>query len=160
MKHSAGQRRRSRGVTLIEAIIASVVVVIAVIGGLSYGYHSGMQLRRARAYSGAVRVAYYLLEDWKASGGSELYAMGAPMVHNPSNLNIGTIRDEGGGDRNNYFENMGEGVYRITIDNVPMRITLTRPVGYRQIMPLTATVKWDTGSVALNTNARVGQAGG
>lgn len=62
-------------------------------------------------------------------------------------------------------------VYELTVDRIPMRITLSRPLGYMGLIPLTVTVRWrskisddpveDTDpAVVLTTNARAGQAGG
>lgn len=135
--------------TLVEVVIACVVVAIGVVGGLSYGYHGAMQTRHARTHASAVRIGYYLLEDWKANGGSELYASAAPMVPNPTTLEID-------GQQFSYAD---DGVFEITVEDVDMRIELIRPSGYRQFMDLSARVRWMRGSVTLSTNGRVDQAG-
>ena len=141
--------RQARGMTLVEVVMACVVVAIGVVGGLSYGYHGAVQTQRARAYASAVRVGYYLLEDWKANGGSELYASAAHMVPNPTTLEID-------GQQFSYED---DGIFEITVEDVDMRIELIRPFGYRQFMDLSARVKWQRGSVTLSTNGRVDQAG-
>ena len=149
----------AHGMTLIEVLVATVVVSVAATGVLSFGYHGAMQRRMARAHAGAVRIGHLLLEDWKANGGSVFYARAVASTHNPLELNMG-------------FEyKRSERVYKITVDSIPMRVELTRPTGYHRLIPLTVTVRWrldlsDGGvregdpKVVLTTNTRIDQAGG
>jgi Tfp pilus assembly protein PilV len=145
--------------TLIEVLVATLVVSVAATGVLSYGYHGARQRRMARAHAGAVRIGHLLLEDWKANGGSVFYARAVSGTHNPLELNMG-------------FEyNRSKRVYEITVDSIPMRVKLTRPSRYRRLIPLKVTVRWrldlsegevrdDDPKVELITNARIDQAGG
>ncbi len=145
--------------TLIEVLAATLVVSVAATGVLSYGYHGARQRRMARAHAGAVRIGHLLLEDWKANGGSVFYARAVSGTHNPLELNMG-------------FEyKRTERAYEITVDSIPMRVKLTRPIGYRRLIPLKVTVRWrlDLGEgevrdgdpkVELITNARIDQVGG
>jgi hypothetical protein len=139
--------KHAHGMTLIDT------------GVLSYGYHGARQRRMARAHAGAVRIGHLLLEDWKANGGSVFYARAVSGTHNPLELNMG-------------FEyKRSERVYNITVDSIPMRVKLTRPSGYRRLIPLKVTVQWRLDlsegevrdgdpKVELITNARIDQAGG
>ena len=96
--------------TLIEVLVATVVVSVAATGVLSFGYHGAMQRRMARAHAGAVRIGHLLLEDWKANGGSVFYARAVASTHNPLELNMG-------------FEyKRSERVYKITVDSIPLRV--------------------------------------
>ncbi len=145
--------------TLIEVLVATVVVSVAAMGVLSYGYHGARQRRMARAHAGAVRIGHLLLEDWKANGGSVFYARAVSGTHNPLELNMG-------------FEyKSSEGVYKITVDSIPMRVKFTRPSGYQRLIPLKVTVRWRLDlsegevrdgdpKVELITKARIDQAGG
>ena len=155
MNLAGNGRRRSRGMTLVEVVLACVVVAIGVVGGLSYGYHGAVQTQHARTHASAVRVGYYLLEDWKANGGSELYASAASMVPNPTTLEI---------DGQRFSYDADDGLFKITVEHVAMEIELIRPVGYQQFMDLSARVRWlrgpvTIGSVTLSTTGRVDQAG-
>ena len=100
--------------TLIETMVAIAVLTIAAVGALSFQYHAAVQLRIAHAQTTATRTAQLLLEDWKSTGGSEDY--------DPTTLGMGfstflTAPDGQGLP-------LPEGVYGITIDNVPMLIVL------------------------------------
>jgi hypothetical protein len=145
--------------TLIEVLVATVVVSVAVTGVLSFGYHGARQRRMARAYATAVRVGHLLMEDWKANGGSMFYAKAITSTHNPLELDMG-------------FEyKKSQEFYEITVDGIPLRVELTRPTGYYRLIPLTVTVWWwldlrednvrdDDPKIVLTTNARIDQAGG
>ena len=59
--------------TLIETMVAMVVLAIAALGALGYQYHAALQVRIAHAQTTGTRTAQLLLEDWKSTGGSEDY---------------------------------------------------------------------------------------
>lgn len=158
MKLSCTQRRHAGGLTLIEVVLATAVIAIAAIGTLSYEYHGVKQMQIAKAHSAAVRIGYFLLEDWKANGGNALYATNSFGVASPDNLDMG-------------FRYIGNKTYKIAVDNIPMRVTLSRPLLNKTLIPLTATIRWrrdfrdeailpDSPSIVLSAHARVGQAGG
>ncbi len=153
--------------TLIEVLVAMLIISIAAFGGLSYGYHGAVQRRRARAHAGAVRVGRLLLEDWKANGGSIFYARAVRGTPNPLELDMGfeyvKITHKAGG--------LIECIYELTVDSIPMRIALTRPTSYLRLVPLTVTVRWlgdlsdsltdkNCLNVKLTTDVRIDQVGG
>ncbi len=153
--------------TLIEVLVATVIISIAATSVLSYGYHGAKQRRMARAHAGATRVGYLLLEDWKANGGSIFYARAVSGTPNPLELDMGfeyvKMTYKAGG--------LIECIYELTVDSIPMRITLTRPTSYLRLVPLTVTVRQlDSGSVTdkdqlgnkveLTTDVRIDQVGG
>jgi len=157
----------AHGMTFVEVLMATVVVSVAATGVLSYEYHGARQRRIARAYSTSTQVGYFLLEDWKGNGGSIFYARAVGGTPNPVKLEMGFNHI-----KTSYtVDGQIECVYENTVDGIPMRITLSRPVGYMRLIPLTVTVRWhskisdvpveDTDpSVVLRTNARIDQAGG
>ena len=63
------RKRHKRGVTLIEALAAMVILAIAALGTLSYQYHSAKHSHITKLEMTATRTAQLLLEDWKSSGG-------------------------------------------------------------------------------------------
>ena len=151
-------RRRAAGISLIEVAIATAVIGIAALGALSYEYHGVRQMQVARANAAAVRMGHFLLEDWKANGGSIRYAQHSRFTTNPDDLDMG-------------FDYIGNQTYKITVDNIPLRIRLSRPIYPTNLIPLTATVKWrrdfadaitmpNDPSIELHAHARIDQGGG
>lgn len=117
-------RKFSSGLTLVEAMVAMVLLAIVVLGALGYQYYAALHARIARAQIVATRTAQLLLEDWKSTGGSTEY--------DPSTLGLGFSaklavpahwsNGEGGGAG----APLHDGVYAITtVDNlVPMVVML------------------------------------
>lgn len=107
------RRKFAAAVTLVEVMVAMAVLAIAALGALGYQYHAALQARIAHAQTTSTRIAQLLLEDWKSTGGSENY--------DPTTLGLGFFSDVihlGQGTA------LPDGVYSITVDNVPMLILL------------------------------------
>ena len=153
--------RYANGITLVEVLIATVVVTIAAVGVLSYEYHAARQSRLACANAGAIRIAHLLLDDWKSNGGSLDYASGnLRSIPNPVDLDIG-------------FSRVRSDCYEIAVDGIPMLVELVREgfVVSGSAIPITAKVQWsrnfiegpfrpDDPFIKLTTYARADQAGG
>ena len=71
------KRKRNAGLTLIEIMVAAVVVVVAVIGAIGFRYYCVLDARKATVQLTATRVGLLLLEGWNA--------MGARSPTDPSN---------------------------------------------------------------------------
>jgi len=163
----AGKKTTSaRGMTLIEVIAATLIVSVAATGVLSYGYHGARQRRLARAQRAGTQVGRYLLEDWKGNGGSLFYARAVNDAPNPEELDMGFdyigTNYKAGGEI--------ECVYEVTVDSIPMRVTLIRKVGYQRLIELFVRVQWRSDLsdgevedsdpfIVLSTNARIDQVG-
>jgi Tfp pilus assembly protein PilV len=102
------RRHYRRGITLIEALIAMVMIVIIALGGLSYQYFGAKHFRIAHGELTATRATQLVLEDWKGSGAN------APANYDPSTLGLGFAKPIGGEDCD----------YIITVDGVKMYMTL------------------------------------
>lgn len=63
------QKKRSAGLTIIEIMVAAVVVVVAVIGAMGFRYYCTLDARKADVQITAARVGLMLLEGWKGMGG-------------------------------------------------------------------------------------------
>lgn len=61
-------KNRNSGLTLIEVMISMLVIMIIVIGALSYMYACVWNARRADVRITATRVGQLLLETWKLTG--------------------------------------------------------------------------------------------
>jgi Tfp pilus assembly protein PilV len=62
--------RNRRGFSLLDVIIASVVLIIAILGTASYRYHSALDERKAAMQTSAARVAMLLCESWRGVQGN------------------------------------------------------------------------------------------
>ena len=67
------QRRFRRGFSIVEAIVAMLVVAIAVIGTISLRYQSSMDAKRAEVAMPASRLALMMVETWRGVAGSETF---------------------------------------------------------------------------------------
>ena len=67
------KHKRTAGVTLIEIMIATVVIVIAVVGAAGFRYYSTIDAIKADEQITAARLAWTLLEGWKAAGAAPDY---------------------------------------------------------------------------------------
>ena len=94
------------GFTLIEVMIAMVVLVIIVFGALNYQYYAALHVRAALAQMTATRTAQLLVDDWKSVGGSAEY--------DPKNLHLGFIRSDS-----------QDADYEVKVDDLPMYIRLS-----------------------------------
>lgn len=112
-------------VTLVEVMVAMVILTIAALGALSYQYHAAGHARIARAQSAATHVAQLLLEDWKSTGGSKEYdpsilALGfsspLPIPAQWTNVNVKAMV---------LAEPLNSAVYAVTIDDLPMLVMLS-----------------------------------
>jgi Tfp pilus assembly protein PilV len=121
------KRNYAAGLTLIEALLAIVIIAIAALGSLSYQYLGAKQDKTALVTLAATRIGQLVLEDWKSTGGAADYS--------PVPLQTG-------------FQAGTSGNYLITIDGVTFSTSLayndiatnnTIGVTLRQIA---ATVRW------------------
>ena len=158
-------------VTLVEVMVAMVILAIAALGALSYQYHAAGHVRIARAQSAATHVAQLLLEDWKSTGGSEEY--------DPSILAVGFSSPQPIPAKWTdvkamvLAEPLNSAVYAVTIDDLPMLVMLSwEDVAYDttaglKLRQLAVTVKFGVVNqlenippVALTTYVRDDASGG
>ncbi|MBN1125852.1 MAG: prepilin-type N-terminal cleavage/methylation domain-containing protein [Sedimentisphaerales bacterium] len=99
------RRQYAHAVTLVEVIVACVVLAVAVLGVLSYQYHATRRTIVARDKLTATRTCRLLMEDWKSNGGDENY--------DPSALELGFV-STGTADR-----------YKIRVNDLPMVASLS-----------------------------------
>ena len=99
---SVRRTKLATAMTLVEVMLATVILVIAAVGALSFEYHTAGHTKIARAQISGTRTARLLLEDWMSTGGSSTY--------DPAALGLGFSSD---GDTR-----------AVTVDGVPMLVTL------------------------------------
>lgn len=116
------QRKFASAVSLVEVIVATVILSIITIGAMSYEYHASRDATIARAQIAATRTAQLLLEDWMSTGGSQNY--------NPAKLGLGfssaSAIPSGFSDQSGLGVPLNQAVYAITIDELPMLVMLTK----------------------------------
>jgi len=159
-KHTAGN-------TLIEIMVAVVIVAIAALGGLSYQYFAAGHARIARCQMTATRIAQLLMEDWKSTGGSDEYdpttlQLGFSTLFIPSYFSEGIGVGDGVPLRNQ--------AYRITVDDEPMVVVLRwedvahDDVAQVTIRQLSVFLQWSEKSeiapIVLSTYVRLDASGG
>ena len=85
----AGLRlKKYKGLTLIEVLLAALVLSIAILGTITYRYYSALDGRRALIHATATRTAQLLTESWQGTNGSQSYD---PVSHlSCDNLTITT----------------------------------------------------------------------
>ena len=76
------QKRNFSGVTLIEVMVAILIIAIGVLGAANFRYYCVTDAKKADVQINAARIASMLLEDWKAVGGITSYN---PADTNPNN---------------------------------------------------------------------------
>ncbi len=98
------ERRQPAGVTLLELVIATLILSIAAVGALTYQYHAVKHAHSAQAELTAAQLAQLVIDDWKSTGGDEFY--------DPADLDLGLE------------ELSNSRIYRIRLNDFPMRVGL------------------------------------
>ena len=75
----------NRGFSMVEVIVAMLVISITVLGTMSMQYHSALDTQRAEVNANAPRIAILLTEAWRGSSGRDTFD---PITLFGSDLNI------------------------------------------------------------------------
>lgn len=92
------RRLHQRGFTLVEVVIAILVLSIISLGVFSFQVHAVKQTKRAAAKMTAAGIGSLILENWKSAGGAGTYD---PTVHNFG------------------ISKLSESIYQLTVDGIP-----------------------------------------
>ena len=127
------RRKIAAAFTLIEAVVASVVLVVAVIGASGYRYYAAVDVRKAGLQRTAAAIALTLCENWRGRGYDHI-ADFDPVVHLSPEMDI-TASDVGPGVATGWTK---LGSYRIIVDNAYYWVTLawkeiSTPAGLRAL---------------------------
>ncbi len=153
--------------TLIETMVATVILAIAALGALSLQYHTAGHGRIAREQTTSTRTAQLLLEDWKSNGAAANYdpaTLGldfSPSSVQPEDIDFIMEYNQMGSLLNGMLQH-------VTIDDVPMKALLAWKAvdtdGTMELRQLSVIIKWDENSditpVVLTTYVRVDISGG
>ena len=80
------RRKSAAALTLVEAIVTIVVLLIAVLGAMGFRYYCTLDARKADLQVTAGRLGLLLLESWKSMGG--LSASDPDNNYDPENLAV------------------------------------------------------------------------
>jgi prepilin-type N-terminal cleavage/methylation domain-containing protein len=121
-------RSRNHGVTLIELVVAILIIAIVSVGAINYQYFGTRLAQRADAEITATRTARLILDNWKKKGGDENFSL--------IDLDMG------------FTKPAGKSYYLITVSQLPLTVTLAwqdvtvdaaAGVGLRQLQ---VTIQW------------------
>jgi prepilin-type N-terminal cleavage/methylation domain-containing protein len=133
----AKQTPYRKGLTLLEALIAIVIIAVMALGSLSYQYLGAQHIRIADAQLTATRIGQMVLEDWKSRGAASGY--------DPTTINTALDAAIGAGFTQT------TGYYVITVDGLtlyidrPLTATVAAndPAGYAgRLYQIGVTVRW------------------
>ncbi len=115
------------GFSMLELIIAIVVLAVTAAGAMHYQFHAARQIRMTQAEQTAMRTAQLILEDWKSRGGNDQYS--------PVDLKMG-------------FTASGANQYKVTVDDLPMLVRTnytnvdTDPVASVTLRQIQTIIRW------------------
>lgn len=117
----ANYGKQPKGLSLVETMVAIVVLSIAVIGASGYRYYAALDTRKADMRMTSARVALLLCESWRGTKGDETYD---PTVHLGSELLI-TVVDSNDAvlDEPEDFTKLGS--YGVLLNGVPCFLTMS-----------------------------------
>ncbi|MDO8303908.1 MAG: hypothetical protein Q7T18_11765 [Sedimentisphaerales bacterium] len=134
-----------RGFSLLDVIIASVVLLIAILGTASYRYNSALDGRKAAMQTSAARAALLLCESWRGLKGD---ATCNPTAWNLSGI---TISAGSGPAVPSGFTALNS--YAITTNNYNYTATLSWQNISTGLRALNITLAWPTSGTGTPNNS-------
>jgi len=140
-------RRKNSGLTLVEVIVAMLVIAIAALGISSFRYQAALDARRADAQLTAARTGLLLTEGWRGIRGETTYD---PVADFGSVLTIAASNN--GPAAPNGFTPLG--TYRIEAGRAYYYATLSWQDAAAGLRALHVAVAWEQrGKAAAYSNA-------
>lgn len=102
-------KMQRKGMTLVEVVIAGVILFVAAVGALSYQYHARKQAKIAWAEMTATRTAQMVIGDWKSTGGKPLNGSSG---YNPHDFDAD-------------FVYQSDGIWKVNVDKLTMYVLLS-----------------------------------
>ena len=130
-----GHKRFWRGgFSLIDVMVAAVVLAVAVVGTSSFRYHSSLDCRSAERHTAAARAALLLSESWRGTGGDEAYD---PVSYLSSEV---AIEAGDGPDAPDGYTALGS--YEVTVNGTVCYTTLAWKDGDDGLRELNVQLMW------------------
>jgi hypothetical protein len=121
--------------TIIEVMIASAILIIAILGTSAFRYNTALSARRADLHTTSARVALLLCEGWTGVGGATNFdpvGVFEPDVNIISSVGPGTPSG---------FTKLGS--YRIVLEGNDYYATLSWENLAAELRALNVVVSWD-----------------
>jgi Tfp pilus assembly protein PilV len=137
--------RCRRGFSLLDVVIASTVLLIAIVGNSAYRYHSTLDERKAALQTSAARAAQLLYESWRGVQGAATYN---PTAYTWADMTIfagtGPTVPEG-------FTSLGS--YAISANDFNYNATLSWQDVSTGLRAINVTIAWSTSGSGTANNA-------
>jgi len=138
MKMAIKRIQRFNGFSLVEVMVAILILLIAVMGTSGYRYYAALDARKADMQVTAARVALMLCESWKGLKGDGNYE---PTNYFGSELQLVEIEDHYGTyTLPDGFTALGR--YQATLNNLPCYITMCWKDVASELRALNIVVNW------------------
>ncbi|MHC4076579.1 MAG: type IV pilus modification PilV family protein [Planctomycetota bacterium] len=130
------------GVSLIEVMIATVILAVAIIGASGYRYYATVDARKSADKVTAARIALMLCESWRGAKGSLTFD---PVVHFTPQLKVVQIEgpSETGGFGASSWESALLGAYTVQLNGVSYIAVLRWKDVNTKLRTLSIVVRWD-----------------
>jgi Tfp pilus assembly protein PilV len=140
-----GWNSRCNGFSLLDVIIASVVLLIAIVGTCSYRYYSALDQRKAAMQTSAARAALLLCESWRGLQGA--------TTCNPTTWNLSGVAISAGTGPAvpSGFTTLNS--YAITTNNYNYTATLSWQDISAGLRALNVTIAWPTSGFGTANNS-------
>ncbi|MDD5457883.1 MAG: hypothetical protein PHF37_00600 [Phycisphaerae bacterium] len=130
-------KKRRCGFTLVDALLAAVVIMIAVIGTMCFRYYAMTNAVKAAMRLTAARTASALMENWRGVDGASGFD---PTNHLADQLDISS--DDGPDEPDGYTK---LGSYKIEINNADYYTTLSWIAEDTGLRRLNVDIAWVDG---------------
>lgn len=152
-----GRKNQNRGVTLIEVMIATLAVLVVIVGVMNFQYYCAMDAYEADVRVKSGRLGLVLLEGWKTAQGDVLAYDPADQFTLPPLDDLTPINDPSIPQLGTPFK-----YYRIGINGIMYFVTLSydevddEPSTSRVLRKLNVAIAWsrDYGSETLTFELR------
>lgn len=132
------QRKFPAAFTLIEVLVAMVIVIAFVAGAAQYRYYATLDARKAAMQRTAATIGLLLCENWRGVKGTETYD---PKAHLGSDITIiqATAFEEVESEENEFIL---LGRYTVILDDVKYYATLSWKDVKSELRALNVIVAW------------------
>ena len=131
-------KRKAEGFSIIDAMMAAVMIVVIIMGAMMYRYHSMLDIRKAEDQLKATQLAVAFCETWRGLGGDETFD---PVSYFSSEM---TIANGSGPSKPDDFTPLGS--YEITIENLQCKSTLSYKDVDTGLRAVNIIVAWPNGN--------------